>query len=171
MAIQWRDEMAVDHDIIDDDHQTLIKIINMFCAATPNSANHSELRAIFDKLDHYSKVHFSREETLQRAAQYPYHEAHHHEHVDLIHTLADFGKQLDGLASVPSNPMCEAQAGEQEKSPEPEKPMKNVAVIHAEIEVFLHHWLVDHIIKSDLRMKPYAAQMAPHALRMEPLKL
>jgi hemerythrin len=34
---------------------------------------------------------------------------------------------------------------------------------------FLHHWLVDHIIKSDLRMKPYAARMAPHAATMKPL--
>jgi hemerythrin len=38
-----------------------------------------------------------------------------------------------------------------------------VAAFHAEMAAFLHHWLIDHIIKSDLRMKPYAANIELHA--------
>lgn len=40
MTMQWWEEMAVDHGLIDHDHQVLIKIINEFCAVAPELRGH-----------------------------------------------------------------------------------------------------------------------------------
>lgn len=47
---------------------------------------------------------------------------------------------------------------------------KSIARISRETAVFLNSWLIDHIIKSDLRMKPYVAAMKPHEAVIKPLE-
>lgn len=151
MPIQWREEMAIDHDLIDQDHQALIGIINRFSCSEASVAALPGLQAILNKLERYASAHFTREETLQRLAQYTYADAHRHEHLDLIRELGQMREELARLAASP------------------EKAAANVGAFHAHMADLLHHWLIDHVIKSDLRMKPYAAKMAPHARRMMPL--
>lgn len=158
MSIQWRDGMAIDHGVIDHDHQTLIAIINEFCEAPLDRGRLLELQRIFDKLDRYTKVHFEREETLQRAANYPYRDAHHHEHLALIHEMEELRNrfadmvQSTGDVVVVSAAQCE-----------------DLAKLRATMAEFLRYWLVDHILKSDLRMKPYAQEMSRHSGGFAPL--
>ena len=147
MSIQWREEMAIDHGLVDQDHQVLINIINEFTDLPKGEATLTKLRQILQELHHYTEVHFSREETLQRAVHYIFAEAHHHEHLDLI-------KQLRAI----EDRMSAAEAGTAPSAPP-----------HAEISAFLRDWIVGHVIGSDLRMKPYAAQLTAHSKRMAPL--
>lgn len=158
MTLQWREEMAIDHGVIDRDHQSLIAIINEFSAAQTDAAGAlPAMTNILGKLEHYATIHFGREEALQREAQYAYLEAHHHEHGDLIKQLAAIRVELVALNAA-------AAAASESCAPGP-------APTHAlgRMAEFLNHWLVDHIIRSDLRMKPYAAKMASHARRLKPL--
>jgi hemerythrin len=166
MTIQWREEMTVDHGMIDHDHQTLIAIINAFCDATPSADALPELQAILDKLERYTAEHFGREEALQHKAQYAFLEAHHHEHLDLIRELTEIRRHLTVLVTPSGEPadIPDTQAGQ--TRPGLGAKMDGVAAFHAEMAAFLRHWLVDHIIKSDLRMKPYAAKMAMHTSRL-----
>lgn len=163
MSIQWRDEMSIDEGVIDHDHQILIEIINEFCAAKVDHEELPRLERILIKLERYASTHFNREEGLQRVVQYAYLDAHHHEHADLIRRLANIRSELGAL-----------HAGLERQSPEAAQvptgaPATEAARAHAEVAQFLHHWLVDHIIQSDLRMKPYVARMAKHARRLPPL--
>jgi hemerythrin len=170
MSIQWRDEMAIDNGLIDRDHQTLIAIINEFCDATPHTEELSKLQNILAKLEHYAERHFEREESLQRAAHYAYIDAHHREHRDLGNQLSAIRDQLTKLNPPVGSPQNPGDQETPEAAPaSATEPIQTVAQVHAEIVNLLHHWLVDHIIRSDLRMKPYAAKMAEHAGTLQPL--
>ena len=76
-----------------------------------------------------------------------YSEAHAHEHRDLIRRLAVISKKY----------------AESDKT-------KGMDKISDEVVSLLKDWLVDHIIQSDLRMKPYVKKMRETGLKMVPLK-
>lgn len=168
MKIQWRDEMAIDHGLIDNDHKYLISIMNEFCETDPGDGSPDHLVSILSKLNSYTTIHFRREEALQRAAHYSYVDAHHHEHGDLLRALYGINQSLFSLnAPVAEDPEdIDMPPG----APDPATPAGRVFRAHRRVAKFLHHWLIDHIIKSDLRMKPYAEAMAPTARGMKPLK-
>ena len=146
MLIVWREQMSVDGGLIDEDHRSLIGIINDFAAAEASVAGIPALADILSKLDHYTKTHFEREEGLQRAVDYPFRDAHRHAHKDLIRQLSDLRARL--------------KAEFASKKPE------EIQAIHAGMADFLHHWLIDHIIETDLRMKPYTKDMRDHARKL-----
>jgi len=148
MAIAWRKEMAVDGGAIDDDHRTLIDIVNEFGATDFTVTGLELLHTILDELDEYTKIHFAREEQLQAAVLYPYRDAHHHEHQELIHRLASIRNML-GAASIGNSAARQVQV---------------------EMSALLHDWLVEHIIKSDLRMAPNAGAMANDASNLGPIR-
>jgi hemerythrin len=169
MSIQWREEMAIDHGPIDQDHRTLIAIINEFCDTAPTAATVSRLQAILDKLSRYTAVHFRREEGLQTEAEYPYADAQHHEHMELIRRLATIREQLAKLTGAPDDSTGVSRADQPTATSTPNKPVGDIAAVHADVEAFVHDWLIDHIIRSDLRMKPYVAKMAQYAQQLKPL--
>jgi hemerythrin len=169
MSIQWREEMAIDHGPIDQDHRTLIAIINEFCGTAPTVAALPGLQATLDKLSHYTAVHFRREEGLQAQAQYPHLDAHHQEHMELIRQLANIREQLAKLTAPADESTGVSRADPPIVKPGPKVRTSEIGVIHANVEAFVHDWLVDHIIRSDLRMKPYAAKMEQHARQLRPL--
>jgi hemerythrin len=146
MLIVWRDQMSVDGGLIDQDHRVLIGIINDFAATDATPAAVPALEGILAKLDRYTQIHFEREEKLQRAILYPYHEAHRRSHKDLIRQLSEVRAELTA-------------------KPVTTKPDDLIAA-HAKMGEFLHHWLVDHIIETDLRMKPYTAEIRAHAHKL-----
>ena len=143
MLIVWRDQMSVDGGIIDSDHKVLIGIINEFAAVEATSPVVPTLKGILAKLDQYAKTHFEREERLQKSVSFPFHQAHVRAHEALIRQLSEVETQLNG-ATVATN-------------------TAEFAALHAKLADFLHHWLIDHIIGTDLRMKPFTKAMRPLA--------
>jgi hemerythrin-like metal-binding protein len=141
MLIMWREAMSVDGGVIDSDHKALIAIINEFGDALPDINAREHLCSIILKLNNYANMHFRREETLQIAINYPEHEAHCQEHAKLIDALS---RVLEELGATQ----------EQE-----------LDVVHKRMVEFLHHWLIDHVIKLDLRMKPFVGQFKTRSRR------
>ncbi|MEQ9488811.1 MAG: hemerythrin family protein [Alphaproteobacteria bacterium] len=131
MTLVWRDNLTVDGSIIDEDHRHLIEIINRFEELGADGLTNDEGLEILYALKFYAQTHFKREESIQNEIDYPYRESHAQEHKHLIRTLElafdDVKKQGNIL---------------------------NASVVK-EITDLLKQWLVDHIIKSDLRMKPF----------------
>lgn len=171
MQIQWREEMSIDGGLIDGDHRHLISIMNEFCAASPTEDSRDRLLSILDRLNIYTTIHFRREEQLQRAVHYPYIDAHHHEHGDLLRDLYSIHEGL--TASVAAPPAEDASPDDNDPAATPTPPTVDPGAIveaHRKVAEFLHHWLIDHIIKSDLRMKPFAKRMAPLSQGMQPLR-
>ena len=158
MTIQWRDRMAIDHGVIDHDHHTLIGLINEFCKARLDDSGMLELQHIFERLDRYTAVHFQREEQLQCAVNYPLAELHQREHLGLFRKMEDLRRKFATLVQTAGDLAMVSAA------PRPE-----LVRLHTTMAEFLHFWLVDHIIKSDLRMRSYAGQMARYSSNFVPL--
>ena len=141
MPIQWRDLMSVDGGLIHRDHQALIAIINQFENVAPEHAARQQLQTILMDLHNYSKRHFRREEELQNSISYPEYEPHQLEHLRLIELLARVQTQF-------------SESNENELS-----------AVHKHMTNFLRRWLIEHVIKSDLRMKPFAGQFQTGSMR------
>jgi len=137
MAIEWRPAMSVDGGVIDDDHRYLISLINQFNDAIDNDADLDEVRRILGSLKYYTVYHFVREQAAQKAAEYPSRESHAQEHKSLVESVDSVMKLLDGY--VPGQKFDE---------------------VKEEIARLLRAWLVDHIIKHDLLMRPYVRKMS-----------
>ena len=147
MTINWRKEMAVDESVIDEDHKLLIEIVNTFEAAIDRKLAPETVDQGLKLLKHYTVEHFRREEELQRSVQYPFYDAHAREHRDVI-------KKLDGIIAHRRSAASRA----------------DIVDVAREILALLKDWLVNHIIQSDLRMRPYVAQMKAHHQAMRSLR-
>ena len=135
MPIIWREAMSVDGGVIDRDHKALIAIINEFGDTLPYIDAREHLRSIIFKLENYATLHFRREEALQKSINYPEHESHCQEHAKLIEALSRVQQELTAAQEI------------------------ELDVVHKRLTDFLHRWLVEHVIKLDLRMKPFAGQL------------
>jgi hemerythrin len=166
MTILWRQAMAIDNGIIDHDHQVLLSIINDFCELRPNIDGQAELQRTLAKLHHYANYHFVREEQLQAAANFPQGQGHSNSHKQLIRRLDDISMKVAALG-----PIEVVHDGDEDSDLAliDSDTMENHRQTHDEVTSLLRSWMVDHILKSDLPMKPYVAAMKPHANRMHSL--
>ena len=133
MAIKWREQLSVGNDVIDSDHQYLITIINQVEQYVEDK-NPAGLTSAFENLVKYSKLHFAREEEIATAIGYAQTISLQDSHYALIDKLEHSKLELGDkwtLASV------------------------------ERFTALLRSWLIDHIIKEDLLMKPSLAKFSP----------
>jgi hemerythrin len=133
MALEWRDQLSVGNDLIDSDHKYLIEVINQAELGLV-AKNLTEVFTALDCLSRYSKTHFAREEAIARAVNYPKADQLNGSH-ELLLTKLDQAK-LDMGAT------WEDAAG-------------------AMLGVFLREWLINHVIREDMLMKPYLKKFSP----------
>ncbi len=127
MPIQWRDQLSLGDEAIDEDHKKLLQLINLYEDAI-SKRNAFELKVAFMGLVEYAAGHFQREETLQERIAYPHCQSHHEEHQELVERLTAFNASLN-------DPARHLEIGQASK--------------------FLHDWIVDHLLQKDLKMKPF----------------
>ena len=133
MALQWREQFSVGNDLIDSDHRYLIDLINK--AEVSMKANHRvELGTVLDEMARYGASHFDREELIARAVAYPKAEQLHGSHAKLVLSLDKFREDIGDSWSDASV---------------------------AQFSTFLRDWLIDHVIKEDLLMKPWLTKHSP----------
>jgi hemerythrin len=150
-GIVWRDKMAIDHGLIDDDHRHLITIINRLNERTAHGAPAlATAQDTLHRLKFYAETHFAREERLQRLVSYPEHEAHRQEHGRLL-------AQLQQLMAVATPAELSARG-------------MSEADVLAQLTTLLRHWLLNHILITDRGMIPYASVMARHSRGVDALK-
>jgi len=133
MALQWRQQLSVGNDLIDSDHKYLIEIINLAAQAL-RARDRAALNLAIDKLSSYSQAHFSREELLATAAGYPAVARLNLSHQALLEVLA-------GLKHEIGEHWTDA--------------------VGDRTAAFLRDWLVNHVIKEDMLMKPYLSKRSP----------
>jgi hemerythrin len=131
MTIAWRDAMSVGDETIDADHRHLVDMINAFEAAVAGDIDHKKVGRVLLGLVDYTGEHFKREEEIQLLIRYPYHESHRHGHRDVLKQLTAIAQDYIRATGSARDEMIRG------------------------LGKFLREWLVDHIIQSDLRMKPY----------------
>lgn len=133
MALLWRAQFSVGNDLIDSDHQYLLEIINK-AEVSLKANNRVELTAVLAALAHYGALHFEREELVAKAVGYPQADQLHVSHTNLVLALDKF-KQDVGDTWTPE------------------------AVAH--FTGFLRDWLIEHVIKEDMLMKPWLLKYSP----------
>ncbi|MEI6733405.1 MAG: bacteriohemerythrin [Comamonadaceae bacterium] len=133
MSLQWREQLGVGNDLIDNDHKHLIAIINQ-AEDTLQTKNMSSLKIVLNSLADYSKFHFAREELVAAAAGFPQVTQLHESHEALMKKLNEVSQELETeLSEVPAQHLVQ----------------------------FLRDWLINHVIKEDLMMKPFLARFSP----------
>lgn len=140
MALMWREQLSVGNNVIDSDHKFLIETINKVeqCLVTKNRSN---LMAALNDLGQYSRVHFDREEKIAEAVGYTQVPHLNQSHQELLKQLERVRGEIDGMG--------------QEWSLE--------TVDH--FTTFLRDWLINHVIKEDLLMKPV---LQKHSTNFDP---
>lgn len=133
MPIIWRDAMSVGQPTIDEDHKILFAIINDF-EASPDFA-HAEQAA--RKLYKYTQEHFRREEALQQMMRYPDADAHRAEHARI----------LDALTEVIRSHFLNKDS------------QTDHAEAIARLTGLMRNWIVDHVMTTDRKLKPYLGRL------------
>jgi len=136
MSLVWREQLSVGNDVIDADHKYLIEVINQV-ERSLDIKNRNELFAAFDTLYQYSQKHFAQEEKIARAAGYRQVPHLSQSHEALVKQLDQLKREIEAM-------------GEEWSS--------------AVVEHFTHllrNWLIDHVIKEDLLMKPTLQKFPP----------
>ncbi|MDR2574804.1 MAG: bacteriohemerythrin [Desulfovibrio sp.] len=125
--VQWTVKLDLGVPLIDSQHKQLCGYINDLYAAMKANQTRGELRNVVKKLRDYTASHFSDEEKLYSASQYPGTKEHKAIHKKFVAQLDDFEKQLkDGTATV-----------------------------SMELLTFLKDWLINHIAGTDPGYVPY----------------
>lgn len=136
MTLLWREQLSVGNNVIDGDHKYLIEIINK-AEQSMRVKNRSALAATLDALSTYSLVHFEREEKIAAAVGYTQVPHLNASHQELMKQLAHIRGEIDAMGNE-----CSTEAIEH-------------------FTLFLRDWLINHVIKEDLLMKPTLQQFSP----------
>jgi hemerythrin-like metal-binding protein len=124
--VVWSDELSVGVDVIDRDHQEIIRLINEL---SPNNKDNETIDRVMKKVVDYTKYHFNREEIIMEVVDYP----------DLINhklTHKKFIQEMDEL----NHKLKDSKTG------------KNRRVLRT----FLYEWYYSHITEVDQDISQYA---------------
>lgn len=93
-SFPWSKDYGLNIDKIDDEHQKIVKLINILINAI-NSKNLAHMKKSFDELMQYAIFHFDEEEQFMRSINYPQYEAHAKVHRNLVSQLKEHRVQLE----------------------------------------------------------------------------
>lgn len=128
MELHWAEYLSVGNEMIDADHKHLIAMVNRLEDAI-RGRNRETLTKAFEVLDTFMDIHLRNEERLSEAIMFPF-AKNRIEHRQLIFEMRHMIKKLESRYDVWPD---------------------NLVQIYAR---FLNGWLTDHIIKTDMQMKP-----------------
>jgi hemerythrin-like metal-binding protein len=120
-AIQWSDELSVNIPSIDNQHKTLIKLINRLDDAINAGNTRHVLQVVLGELTRYTEAHFIYEEALFDMYGYPGSPGHKKAHKKLFEKVEQFKQAL---------------ARDED--------------IYQELAGFLNEWLYHHILREDM---------------------
>ena len=123
----WSDEYTVGIQEVDEQHKTLVSLLNQLHDAILHKIGRVASREILDRLAEYTTTHFLLEESLMRVAGYPGFAIHKQQHEDLLREVQELQHKLD----------------------------QEHVTITFELLHFLKSWLTHHIIESDKRFGAY----------------
>ncbi|MBN1118728.1 MAG: bacteriohemerythrin [Bacteroidales bacterium] len=125
--IKWNNKYNLGIEIIDQQHQNLVKIINDFYAELKTKTNDALIAELIDKMKDYIEYHFKSEEEMLEKNSYPNIEAHKTQHKEFV-------KKVKSLKS---------------------RYRKGEIILSFEVTSFLKEWLMQHILVSDKEYTKY----------------
>lgn len=137
MPIKWDSRLSVGNINIDMEHKLLLALLNALEVVVRHPDEKDSLRFFIDQLYESAKDHFLHEEKLQLKSLYPYYEENKKGHQQLIAELDVIKNDIYRFIEKTVNSSEE------------------VAEISEKINYIMRDWFVEHIIKSDLKMKGF----------------
>lgn len=137
MPIKWDSRFSVENSIIDMEHKLLLTLLNALEVVLRNPHEKESLRFFIDQLHDAAKEHFLHEEKLQIKFMFPYYEENKQGHDALIVELDEIRDEIYRYIESTNTSQEEAE------------------IMSQKINHVLRDWLVDHILKSDMKMKGF----------------
>lgn len=125
--LQWSDDLSIHIDEVDNQHKSLVDMVNVLYDSMRSEAVAAVLFDIVEKMRDYAQEHFGTEERYMARYAYPDMASHQQEHADFI----DKVRQVE----------MDCKSGK--------------ASLSMDILNFLSHWLVTHIHQTDKKMGVY----------------
>ncbi|MBN1299910.1 MAG: hemerythrin family protein [Melioribacteraceae bacterium] len=119
--LPWKQEYSVSVSKFDNQHKTLVQLINDLHMAMSTGNGKASLQLILEKLMNYTAIHFADEEKEMQRTKFPGYLTHKMEHDKLTAQVKDLYRKITN---------------------------KQV-VITMEVMNFLKDWLTNHILKVD----------------------
>lgn len=123
--ILWNPCLEIGVDTIDEEHKRLVKIANALVKIARDGGEKSQLVGAFSFLHEYALTHFDNEEAYMKKVRFKGYEDHHAEHLKLKKQVKEFQRDLYEAEEIPAQ----------------------------EIISFIKSWLLDHIIKTDMKLR------------------
>ena len=129
--LEWLDEWCLGIPEIDQQHMAMAELLNLIVRSmeqgSPPSHPGKETMPLLVRLLEKTRQHFKDEEAIMREYDYPELTDHHHDHVLLLAELQAFIRELE----------------------------EGQRVISVESLISLKHWLINHVVESDLAFARY----------------
>jgi hemerythrin len=137
MPIKWDSRLSVNNHEIDMEHKLLLTILNALEIILRNPHEKESLRFFIDQLMESAKEHFDHEEHLQIKYLFPFYEENKKGHEALTAELKEIRNEVYKYID-------DANTSQEDADNMSEK-----------INHVLRDWLIDHIMKSDIKMKGF----------------
>jgi len=134
VLIEWRESFSVGIELFDQQHKELLKMLNEVFEVIRKSKNDKALAPVLTRLEEYVEVHFGDEERKMRLHDFNGYADHKKEHQELTASLKDLRRRFNPSSTGLSVPLMR----------------------------FLESWLVDHIIGTDMKYKPFFQNKGLH---------
>lgn len=137
MPIKWDSRFSVDNSTIDMEHKLLLTLLNALEVVLRNPHEKDSVRFFIDQLYESAREHFIHEEKLQIKYMFPYYEENKTGHEALIVELDAIREEIYHFIDKTDTSQNEADS------------------MSEKINHVLRDWLIDHILKSDMKMKGF----------------
>ena len=123
-SLVWNEDYCIGHDLIDSEHKKLFEIAGRIFAIKNPLMDVAAIRKSVHELYEYMKKHFDHEERHMADVVYSDMEAHKAKHAEIVGEMNDILKLS-----------------------------KNYIQIENRLVALMRKWLIDHILKEDLKVK------------------
>lgn len=137
MPIKWDSRLSVGNRYIDMEHKLIISLINALEVVLRHPEERDCLKFFIDQLSEFAEDHFLHEENLQLKLMFPYYEENKEGHLQLM-------EELDVIKNIIYGFIGKSYSTQEEAKEIGEK-----------VNHLMRNWFVDHIIKSDMKMRGF----------------
>jgi len=123
-SLLWNDDYSIGHDVIDSEHKRLFEIADQIFSINNPLMDNAAIKKIVHELYDYMKKHFEHEEDFMSRVVYSDFGTHKEKHAEIICEMNDILKLS-----------------------------KNFIQIENRLVSLMRKWLLDHILKEDLKVK------------------